>query len=584
MRRREVIYQISSQTNSMASSMITSTPQQGVVRRPDGGLTSSDEKARISVCDQNRKLLSGTTVVSPNRSYFSKLLSQKLAGGTGTMAIKPLGRSYHGGSVGSASSVASAPPSLTTVIEDVEDTSVIILAEDISSSVVSAPAEMALARGTSAAPDPAVMALVQAGSNSSDSQLALPTGCTSEQSKWPKDCYIPFEFDRKRVVQKIDNDGDTEYHLTNRFLGSQYPGMYVHQTPRDGDLLTIGSRTFYIPWEQYIRGEIIKDSNFNRWLRFPYSPQSPEWTLQVSDGPSSALCLAPITPNLSERLQRLATAIGSQVPDSEASSTMTSIADIAADVASITGHATIAAIDMMVAPQALHQSLMVPGPAMTKDYHLSTEQPGIIRQAVNEVTEFAGDVARKVGNVAVGTIAGTAGAEIIRAAIPATFGPDTGDIIQMAAGVASVLAVPTLTSAVCPQRRSTTLIQPIMRGNSPNHRPTTRYSPNRSIRDLRRSGAQDLSAVSNNPLEILRPETRDLLDGESRPIMTESQLFSAIEDDKAEKYKALLDEAELNIQRKEIEIANIKYANQAHIENIANGLFYSPNGAEGTEN
>ena len=306
----------------------------------------------------------------------------------------------------------------------------------------------------------------------------------------------------------------------------------------------VGNRTSYIPWEQIIPGTTVKDNRGNRWLQFSYSPQSTEWQLQMSEGPTSALCLQP---NAADRMGRFATAIDTELPSSETGSVQSAVANtagIVGEIASATANVALGIIDTLVQPSQMQQHPMVQTyPVMMGGQHLPTDQPSILSQVSSEIVEIASDAARKTGNIAAGTVIAAVGAELAAVALPATIGPDMTDALQFAAGVTSAMLTPTITTHLCPTRDNSS-------GRS-------------SHVQLRRSNMVQLDDVPN--VQVVGKA------GESQPIQptTDSEVGTdgesrLIQSSELAKLRSELSKANELIQKKEIDLEKKGHRDYEH--------------------
>ena len=119
----------------------------------------------------------------------------------------------------------------------------------------------------------------------------------------------------------------------------------------------------------------------------------------MSDGPSSALCLQP---NAADRMGRLATAIDTELPLSEAGSvqsqanTVANTVGIVSEIASATANVALGIVDSLVQPSQMQQHPMVQTyPVMMGGQHIPSEQPSILSQVSIEIVEITSDVGRK---------------------------------------------------------------------------------------------------------------------------------------------------------------------------------------------
>ena len=50
--------------------------------------------------------------------------------------------------------------------------------------------------------------------------------------------------------------GKAEFWLTNRWLKSKAPGLYVHQSTTPGDMIMVGNRCAFIAWDEVVEGDV----------------------------------------------------------------------------------------------------------------------------------------------------------------------------------------------------------------------------------------------------------------------------------------------------------------------------------------
>jgi hypothetical protein len=228
---------------------------------------------------------------------------------------------------------------------------------------------------------------------------------------------------------------------------------------------------------------------------------------------------------------------------------------------------------------------------MMGSQHLPLAQPSILSQVSSEIVDIASDVIRKTGNVATGTVVAALGAELAPMLIPAVMGPDMRDAVQIVAGVTSAMLTPTLTGHLCPRRDSRPRAQShgnitLRRSNMmqlddvPNvpDIQVAKIPPNSEDFSLNREATRrSLVAPVAPEVDGLKPDNRR--SDNSKSVISENDKLR----DELSKAKELLDKQEIDLEKKDIEITNIKYLReQAHIENVANDLL--PSSDDGDQN